>query len=89
MTLLNSLFFVWVAITAALAGLLIYRSILSMKEHDQIYLDQAEHQLEEEQQANLRSLLSLQPYVRALASGSAVLFVVMVGLGIYQTMPGW
>lgn len=89
MTLLNWIFVAWVAITVALTGLLIYRSILSMKEDDQLFLDPAEHQLEEARDANIRSQLRLAPMIRLLGSSSACLFAVLLGVVIYRTMPAW
>ena len=86
MTFLNWIFVAWSLVTAALAGLLIYRSILSMKEDDQLFLDPAEHQFEEEQAANLKALLRLTPYVKALASGSAGIFVVMAGYAVWTAL---
>ena len=46
---LTMLLVVWAVLTALLIILLIYRSTLSMHEEDQLFLDDAQKQMEQEQ----------------------------------------
>ena len=85
-SLLPVLFTCWGTITAALAGLLIYRSLIAMKEEDQLFLDPAEWQLEREQQVILTRLGRLTPFVVGLAIASTALLALIAGLWIYRVI---
>ena len=85
---LSALWVFWVSITVALAGLLIYRSLVAMKEEDQLFLDPAEWQLEREQRAILTQLRKLTPLIRTLAVVSAALLVLIAGIWIYRGILG-
>jgi hypothetical protein len=87
-SLLSALWVFWGSITVALAGLLIYRSLVAMKEEDQLFLDPAEWQLEREQRAILTQLRKLTPLIRTLAVVSAVLLVLIAGIWIYRGVLG-
>lgn len=78
----------WGSITVALAGLLIFRSLVAMKEEDQLFLDPAEWQLEREQRAILTQLRKLTPLIRTLAVVSAALLTLIVGIWIYRGVMG-
>jgi len=84
MTLLNWIFVAWAVVTTALVLVLIYRSTVSMKEDDQLFLDPAERQLEEAQMDIQRSLAKLRPAIRMLSFGSGGLAATMVGVVIYS-----
>jgi hypothetical protein len=85
-SLLSVLWVFWGSITVALAGLLIYRSLVAMKEADQLFLDPAEWQLEREQRAILTQLRKLTPLIRTLAGVSAVLLAWIAGIWIYRSI---
>jgi hypothetical protein len=87
-SLLSALWVFWVSITVALAGLLLYRSLVAMKEEDQLFLDPAERHLEREQQAILTQLHKLTPFIRTLAVVSAALLVSIAGIWIYRGILG-
>ena len=87
-SLLPALWICWGGITVALAGLVIYRSLVAMKEEDQLFLDPAEWQLEREQRAILTQLGRLTPYVRGLAIVSTALLVLIAGVWLYQSVVG-
>ena len=80
---LSALWVVWGSITMALAALLIYRSLVGMKEENQLFLDPAEWQLEREQRSILTQLGKLMPLIRALAVMSATLLALIAGIWIY------
>ena len=81
---LRAAFIVWGAVTAVLAVLLIYRSTVSMKEDDQLFLDSAESNLEKEQQEVRRRLERLSPYTKILGATSGLLLVAMASLWVYE-----
>jgi hypothetical protein len=83
-SLMNALVICWGTTMVALAGLLIYRSLVAMKEEDLLFLDPAEWQLEREQEVILSKLRRLTPYVRGLAVVCVALLAVIVGILIYQ-----
>jgi hypothetical protein len=87
-SLLSALWVCWGSITVALAGVLIYRSLLAMKEEDQLFLDPAEWHLEREQRAILTQLHKLTPLIRRLAVVSAVLLALIAGIWIYRGVIG-
>jgi hypothetical protein len=88
-SLLHTLWICWGSITAALAVLLIYRQLVSMKEEDQLFLDPAEWQLEREQRAIVSQLDRLAPFVKALTAASTALLVLIAGVWIYRSVLGF
>jgi len=87
-SLLPALWMFWGSITVALACLLIYRSLVAMKEEGQLFLDPAEWQLEREQRTILRQLGRLTPLIRALTFVSALLLALIAGIWIYRGVLG-
>jgi hypothetical protein len=88
-SLLSALWVFWGSVTVALAGLLIYRSLVAMKEEDQLFLDTAEWQLEREQRAILTQLRKLAPLIRILAVVSVALLALIAGIWIYRGILGF
>ena len=84
MSLLVILWIVWSAITVPLILLLIYRSVVGMKEDDQLFLSQAEAQMQREQQEIVMRLNRVAPYVKFLGITSGVLLAVILGVWVYQ-----
>ena len=68
MSLLTVLLIIWGVLTTILIVLLIYRSTLSMHEDDQLFLDQAESHMAQEQTALLQRINRLTIPVRALSA---------------------
>jgi len=89
MNLLTVLWVLWGVITAFLAGLIIYRSLIGMKEEDQLFLDAAEAQLQTEQQAIVARVERLAPYVKSLAAASGLVLVLIAGIWIYRGIAGF
>ena len=85
-SLLPSLLIAWGSVTAVLAALLIYRSLVAMKEDDQLFLDPAEWQLEREQKSILRQLGRLTPFIKGVAAISIALLAVITGVWIYRSI---
>ena len=88
-SLLSALWICWGSITAALALLLIYRQLISMKEEDQLFLDPAEWQLEREQRAILTQLTKLSPFLKGLTVMSTALLALIAGVWIYHGILGF
>jgi hypothetical protein len=83
----GALFYVmvaWGAVTAALAVLVIYRTTLSSREDDQLFIDQAEeHMASEQRELVSRSKRLTRPIV-TLAVLSGVLLLTVAGVWLYQ-----
>ena len=82
--MMPALLILWAGFFTVLVVLLIYRSTLSMHEDDQLFLSEGETQLAQEQQELQQRMSRLQPFVRACGALSALLLVVMAGMGIYD-----
>jgi hypothetical protein len=74
----------WGAVTTVLVVLLIYRGTLTMHEDDQLFLDEAESHMQEEQAQLLGKIDRLQPYVRATMVGSGALFAIMIAMLVWD-----
>jgi hypothetical protein len=81
---LNAVLVIWGVVTGILAVLLIYRSTISMKEDDQLFLDSAQSNLEQEQREVRMRLQKLSPYTTILGVTSGVLLAVSAGLWVYE-----
>ena len=77
---------VWGVFTAGLIILLIYRSTLTMHEDDQLFLDDANSHMQEEQTQLLAKVNRLTIPVRVFASGSGVFALVLIGLWVSQKL---
>jgi len=81
---LTILLIVWGVLTAVLVILLIYRSTLTMHEDDQLFLDDAESHMQQEQVENTRKMDKLTPYVRLFGAASALLIALIGVKWIYD-----
>ena len=84
MSLMTVLLTIWAVLTTILIVLLIYRSTLSMHEDDQLFLDQAESHMAQEQTALLQRINRLTIPVRALSAASGLLLLVMAAIAVYR-----
>jgi hypothetical protein len=84
--MLSTLMVIWITATVILVGLLIYRSLLSMKEDDQIFLGAGEQALEQKQLALVGKVQMIGRYSLIMGIVSAVLLLVMAGLWTYQQL---
>jgi len=84
--MLSALMAVWVAATAILVALLIYRALLSMKEDDQIFLGVGEQHMAQQQQALVGRLQSLGKYSIIFGVLSGVLLLAIAGLYTYEQL---
>ena len=79
-----TLLVIWAVPTVVLIFLLIYKSTLTMHEDDQLFLDDAESQLAQEQAELMQKMDKIQPYIRGLGVASGVLIVMIFGIWIYD-----
>lgn len=84
MNTLDMLFVAWGVVTGVLICVLIYRSALSTREGDQIFLDASENTMANEQRAIVARLEKLSTPITALAAASGALLLAMAGMWLYQ-----
>lgn len=90
--MVNSIMGLWIAwagITTVLVALIIYRSLVGMKEDDQLFLDAAEDKMQAEQQAIVHRLEKLRPLITSLALLSGLVLVVIAGIWVYRGIIGF
>jgi len=75
---------VWGVLTAILIILLIYRGTLTMHEDDQLFLNESDTHMEQEQAEVLSKVNKIGPYVKVLGAVSGVLILVIAGIYLYQ-----
>jgi Tfp pilus assembly protein PilN len=80
---MTTLLIMWAVPTVLLIFLLIYKSTLTMHEDDQLFLDDAESALAQEQAELMQRMDKIQPYIRGLGVVSGVLIVMIFGHWIY------
>jgi hypothetical protein len=74
----------WAAVTIIFLSLLLYRSLVGMKEEDTLILSAAESKLEEEQREIQNRLHHIQPYLRIFGWTSAALLAAVAGIWVYR-----
>ena len=84
MNTLHMLFVAWGVVTALLICVLIYRSALSTREGDQIFLDASENTIASEQRAIVARLEKLSAPITALIIVSGALLLTIAGFWLYQ-----
>ena len=84
MPLMSILLIVWGVLTAILIILLIYRSTLTMREDDQLFLDQSESHMEKEQQEIIARVHKVNLPVRILGGASGLLILIIAGMWVYE-----
>ena len=84
MSPLTLMLFAWAAITALFLACAMYRSLLSMKEDDQLFLNTTESKMEAEQQAIVARLNRITPWTKGLGAASVGLLVLTGGMWAYQ-----
>jgi hypothetical protein len=81
---LEWLLIAWGGLTVVLIVLLIYRSTLTMREEDQLFLDESEAHMQKDQLELMSKVNKLTPIVKVLGALSGVLFLTIAGIFIYQ-----
>ncbi len=83
-SMLTMLLIVWAVLTALLVILLIYRSTLSMHEDDQLFLDDAQKQMEAEQAEIHTRITKTQWPMRILSAASGMLILLIAGMWVWE-----
>ncbi len=86
MTLLEIVGGIFGLFAAGLIVLLIYRSTLTMHEDDQLFLDEANSHMQEEQTQLLTKVNRLTLPVRVFGIGSGVFLLAFLAMLIYQKL---
>jgi hypothetical protein len=86
MPTLFELVVVWGVLTAALIALLIYRGTLTMREDDQLFLDESEAHMAREQVEIMQKVNRLGPFVKVLGTASGLMIIGIISLAVYQAM---
>lgn len=81
---LTYLLIVWGAVTAVFIGLLIWQSLLSNKEDDQLFLDAAEEHMAREQREIVAKITRLSKPITTTGIASAALLLVIAGVWLYN-----
>ena len=76
----------WGVVTAILAVLLIYRSTVSMKEDDQLFLGEGERHMAAEQAAIIGKVQTVSRYSLIVGIVSGVLLLAIAGMWTYQQL---
>jgi hypothetical protein len=74
----------WGGLTVVLIVLLIYRSTLTMQEDDQLFLDESEAHMAQDQMEVMAKVNKITPVVKVLGAVSGLMFLVIAGLLVYQ-----
>jgi hypothetical protein len=89
---LNEVWIVWGAITAVLLFLVMYRSLVSNKEEDQLFLNvenPAASHMEAEQRSIVMRLNKLGLYIKSLSVVSGGILIIMAAIWIYRGINGF
>ena len=80
---LKWLLIAWGIVTGILIVLLIYRSTLTMKEDDQLFLDESSSAMAAEQRELIAKVNKINPLVKALGASSGLMILVVAGWAVY------
>ena len=81
-TPLTVMLVVWGMVTLVFIGLMIYRSVIGMREEDQLYLGSSV--LEGQQREIVAKLDRITPYLKGFGWASAGLLLLIGGFWVYQ-----
>ena len=80
---LEWLLIAWGIVTGILIILLIYRSTLTMKEDDQLFLDESSTAMAKEQTELIAKVDKINPLVKVLGTTSGLMILVIAGWAVY------
>lgn len=85
-TPLTVLWVSWAAITAVFVLMMVYRSLVGMREEDQLFLSPAESKQATEQQRLISRVQKVTLYAKVLGYTSAALLAVNLGVVVYRAL---
>jgi hypothetical protein len=80
---LKWLLFAWGIVTGILLILLFYRSMLTRREDDQLFLDESASGLETEQRQLIAKVNKINPLVKTVGATSGLMILVIAGWAVY------
>jgi hypothetical protein len=80
MHVVPALWIVWAVFAVALLILLLYRGTITRYEDDQLFLDDISERQHKENDAIIRKLAIIQPYLRIFTGVTSILTATIVGL---------
>ena len=80
MHMIPTLWIVWAAFAACLLMLLLYRGTITRYEDDQLFLDDITDRQHKENDAILRKLKTIQPFLQGLTAVTSVLTATIIGI---------
>lgn len=84
--MLNVLTLSWASVTVVLVGLLIYRSLIGMREEDQLFLASGEEHVARKQQVLQARISSVNKFAVWLGILSGLLLIGMATLWVYANL---
>jgi hypothetical protein len=81
-TPMTAMLVAWAMVTCVFIGLMIYRSVIGMREEDQLYLDSSV--LEGQQKEIVAKLDRISPYLKGFGWASAGLLLLIGSYSMYQ-----
>ena len=80
---LEWLLIAWGIVTAFLISLLFYRSMLTRREDDQLFIDESSSSLATEQAQLIAKVNRINPVVKMVGATSALMILVVAGWAVY------
>ena len=81
---ITTLLIIWGAVTAVFVILMIWRSLVGMKEDDQLFLDPAEAVQEAEQHQIIKRVQQISTFAKVFGFTSLGLLLLIAGLVVYR-----
>jgi sensor domain CHASE-containing protein len=75
-----ALWIVWAIFAVILLGLLLYRGTISRYEDDQLFLDDISERQHQENDAIIRKLARIQPFLKVFTGVTTILTATIIGL---------
>jgi hypothetical protein len=80
MHVMSTLWIVWAVFAVCLLGLLLYRGTITRYEDDQLFLDDVSDRQHKENDAIIRKLNKIQPFLRVCTGVTSVLTATIIGI---------
>jgi hypothetical protein len=80
MHMMSTLWIVWAVFAVCLLGLLLYRGTITRYEDDQLFLDDVSDRQHRENDAIIRKLNKIQPFLRVCTGVTSVLTATIIGI---------
>ena len=84
MSALPTMLVIWAVVTLCFLALLAYRSQITRYEEDQLFLNGANNNEEQEQNEIVRKVKRLAPFVRILGGAASLVTISIAGLWLYD-----